>query len=86
MPKGSNVNPDAGLVAEFTKKVDAYVKIRNDAAGAAPDLKRTEKPGEIAVAEKSMAQGVRGARATAKRGDLFTPATEAMFRQVLRRR
>jgi hypothetical protein len=83
MPRGSNVNPDAGLVAEFTRKTDAYVKIRNDAASAAPDLKRTEKPGEIAVAEKSMAQIVRGARATARRGDLFTPATEAMFRRLL---
>ncbi len=84
MPKGSNVNPDAGLVAEFTRKVDAYVKIRNDAARAAPDLKRTEKPGEIAVAEKSMAQIVRGARADARRGDIFTPATQAMFQRLLR--
>ena len=83
MPKGSNVNPDAGLVAEFTKKVNAYVKLRNSVTGFAPDLKRTEKPGEIAVAEKSMAQMVRGARADAKRGDIFTPATQAMFRRLL---
>jgi len=41
------------------------------------------KPGEIAVAEKSMAQMVRGARADAKRGDIFTPATQAMFRRLL---
>jgi len=82
-PKASNVNPDAGLVAEFTKKVDAYVKLRNSVTGYAPDLKRTEKPGEIAVAEKSMAQMVRGARADAKRGDIFTPATQAMFRRLL---
>ena len=31
-----------------------------------------------------MAQRVRAARATAKRGDIFTPATEAMFRRLLR--
>ena len=60
------------------------VQLRNDAADAAPDLKRTEKPAEINTAEKSMAQSVRGARATAKRGDLFTPATQAMFRRMLR--
>ncbi len=70
------MNPDAGLVAEFTKKVDAYVKLRNGVAGYAPDLKRTEKPGEIAVAEKSMApDGPRRRGRTAKRGDIFTPAT-----------
>ncbi len=84
MPKGTNVNPDAGLIAEFRKKVDAYVKIRNDAANAAPDLKRTEKPAEINTAEKSMSQIIRAARATAKRGDIFTPATQAMFRRMLR--
>lgn len=31
-----------------------------------------------------MSQIIRGARATAKRGDLFTPATQAMFRRMLR--
>ena len=84
MPKGSNVNPDAGLVAEFRKKVDAYVKLRKEAENAAPDLKRTDKPAEIVTAEKTMAQRVRELRATAKRGDMFTPATQAMFRRLLR--
>ena len=84
MPKGSNVSPDAGLVAEFRKNVDAYVKLRKEAENAAPDLKRTDKPAEIVVAEKTMAQRVREARATAKRGDIFTPATQAMFRRLLR--
>lgn len=84
VPKGSNVSPDAGLVAEFKKKVDAYVKLRKDAENAAPDLKRTDKPAEIVVAEKTMALRVREARSTAKRGDLFTPATQAMFRRMLR--
>lgn len=84
MPKGSNVNPDAGLVAEFTKRVDAYVKLRNDAANAAPELERTKKPAEINTAEKSMASNVRVLRAGAKRGDIFTPATEAMLRRLLK--
>ena len=84
IPKGSNANPDAGLVADFKKRVDAYVKLRKDAEGNAPDLKRTDKPGEIATAETTMAQRVRETRATAKRGDILTPATEAMFRRLLR--
>ena len=84
MPKGTNVNPDAGMVADFRKKVDAYAKLRKDAEGAAPDLKRTEKPVEIVVAEKTLAQRVRELRATAKRGDIFTPATQGMFRRMLR--
>jgi hypothetical protein len=83
-PKASNVNPDAGLVAEFRQKVDTYVKIRNGAASKATDLRTTTKPSEITTAEKTMALRIREARATAKRGDLFTPATEAMFRRLLR--
>jgi hypothetical protein len=84
MPKGKNVNPDAGLVADFRKKVDDYVKLRNGAERVAPDLKRTDKPAEISNAEQTIAQRVREARAMAKRGDLFTPATQAMFRRLLR--
>ncbi len=84
MPKGSNVNPDAGVAADFRKRVDAYVKLRGSAENAAPDLKRTDKPGEIVTAEQVMAQNVRQARASAKRGDILTPATEAMFRRALK--
>lgn len=84
LPKGKNVNPDAGLMADFRKRVDEYVTLRDKAANAAPELERTEKPAELVTAEKSMGEMVRRARGTAKRGDLFTPATEAMFRRALR--
>jgi len=84
IPKGSNVNPDAGLVAEFKKKIEGYVKLRNEAEHASPNLEQTLKPGEIVTAEKSIGHRVRQARATAKRGDIFTPATQAMFRRMLR--
>jgi hypothetical protein len=85
MPKGTNVNPDAGLVADFKKRVDEYVKVRDKAENAAPvELEKKSQPTEIATAEKSMAHNVRMARTHAKRGDVFTPATEAMFRRLLR--
>jgi hypothetical protein len=82
--KGTNVNPDAGLMAEFKAKVDAYEDLRKDLQRKAPPLKETDDPAKIALAEKTLAQQVRAARANAKRGDIFTPATEAMFRRLLR--
>jgi hypothetical protein len=83
--KSSKVNPDAGLVADFRKRIDDYVKLHGEAADKAPvDLKRTPNGGEIAAAETSLAQKIREARAHAKRGDIFTPATQAMFRRLLR--
>jgi hypothetical protein len=84
MPKGNNVNPDAGLVADFRKKADEYAKLRDKAEGVVPDIKRTENPAEINKAEKSLADKIREQRPMAKRGDLFTPATQAMFRRLLR--
>ena len=84
MPKGSNVNPDAGMVAAFTEKVQAYDKLRQDLSKNSPPLKETNNPAEIAHAEHALAANIRAARATAKRGDIFTPATEAMFRRLMR--
>ena len=85
MPKGSNVNPDAGLSADFNKRVSDYVKLREKAAAAAPvDLQQKSKPAEINTAEKTMAQKIREARQAAKAGDIFTPATQAMFRRLLK--
>jgi hypothetical protein len=84
MPKGSNVNPDAGLLATFNAKVKEYNDLRSDLQKKAPPLKKTDDPAEIERAERALAQQVRAARANAKPGDIFTPATQAMFRRLLR--
>ena len=85
VPKGKHVNPDAGLSADFNKRVAEYVKLREKAAAAAPvDLQEKSKPADINTAEKTMAQKIREARPEAKAGDIFTPATQAMFRRLLK--
>lgn len=81
--RGRNVNPDAGVLADFKTRVDAYDRLRRDLEGKTTALKQTGDPAKIATAEKEMAQQIRAARANAKRGDLFTPATAAMFRRLL---
>ncbi len=84
MPKGRNVNPDAGVAADFKQRVDAYVKVRAGAETASPDLNQTKKAQEIVTAEKSIGQRIRAARVSAKPGDIFTPATQALFKRMLR--
>ena len=83
MPEGSNVNSDAKLMFVFKAKVDDYLKLRKDLEKDAPPLKKTADPKEILAAEKVLAAKVRAARANAKRGDFFTPATQAQFRRLL---
>ena len=84
MPKGTNTNPDAKLIADFNAKVEAYNALRRDLGKKSTPLKETVDPAAIQLAEKTLAANIRTARANAKRGDIFTPATEAMFRRLLR--
>ena len=84
MPKGSNVNPDAGLLADFSARIDAYNRLRRHRAKHGPPLKETNDPAQITNAESALATKIRAARAGARRGDIFTPATEAMFRRLIR--
>ena len=81
--KGGNVNSDAGLLADFKARVDAYDTLRKDLQKKSPPLKQTDDPAKIALAEKALAQQIRAARADAKPGDIFTPATRALFRRLL---
>jgi hypothetical protein len=46
-------------------------------------IKKTEDPAELLASQKALGAQVRAARATAKRGDLFTPATQAQFKRLL---
>ena len=83
LPKGSNVNPDAGVIADFKARVEKYDELRKDLQKKAPPLKKTDDPGEIQLAERALGQQIRAARTNAKQGDIFTPATAAMFRRLL---
>lgn len=83
--KGTNTNPDAKMVADFTARVMDYVKLRDGLVSKTPPLKTTNDPAAITAAEKGVADQIRAARAAARRGDIFTPATEAMFRRLLTR-
>jgi hypothetical protein len=77
-------NPDAQRLVEFKERLDAYITMRKKADDGAPALKETEKPSEIQNAQQSLAARVRSARAAAKQGDIFTPATTTHFRRLLR--
>lgn len=76
-------NADAKVLAEFKTKVEAYGTLRKGLEKKAPPLKKTDDPIEIATAEKLLAQQIKSARAHARPGDIFTPATQRLFRRLL---
>lgn len=77
------VNPDAQVLADFKKRVDAYMDVHKRARTEAPRLKPTDNPEDIRAARQSLAEGIRTARAGAKPGDIFTPETAQIFRRLL---
>ena len=77
--------PQADAFAEFKARVQAYAELR---AGVQRELGLNAAPRESAAdlgsGARRLAEGIRKARRDAKRGDLFTPASETAFRNVLR--
>jgi hypothetical protein len=77
-------NPDAAALAEFGKRVGAYVALRNKAASAfGAKLNETASQAEIAAREKKLGEAIRQARATAKQGDILIPAAAEVFKRLI---
>lgn len=83
-PKGEPVNQDAAALADFRKRIDAYVALHDKVAKASPPLKTTNDPAEITQAQESLLRALQAARPDAKAGDIFTPEIKTTFRKVLR--
>lgn len=79
----TGVNPEAAVLADFTARVDAYMKLRKSAVKDAPALKETNDPAKIKAAQDGMSTQIRAARVNAKHGDVFTPEIIARFRRLL---
>ena len=81
--------PDAGpntqsaATQEFKKRIDAYIKIHNDADAKVPSLKKTDDPKEIAERETALANAIMTLRAGAKPGDIFAPEYQPYFIQIV---
>ena len=78
-----NANPDAIVLADFQKRIDAYMAIHKDAVKDAPPRKETKNAGEIKAAQDALGAKIRAARATAKQGDILTPEIQNKFRRLM---
>ncbi len=77
------VNPTAASLAEFHKRLDAYVELRARATADVPKLRETPTPADIDAREQAMGKALRAARMTARPGDLVGPA-ESVLRKIVR--
>ena len=75
---------DDSVVSQFNERVEAYAKLRSNAADKAPALKKKATPEEIRGRELALAEAIRKARPAAKAGDILAPDVAAMFRRTLK--
>lgn len=78
-----NINPDALVLADFQKRIDAYMAIHRDASKDAPRLKETNDPSQIKHAQEALAAKIRAARMGAKQGDIMTAEIRNKFRRLM---
>lgn len=71
-------------IADFTAKMNAYAELRRALEEGLPPLTVTDKPSDIHRAELLLAERIRRARKSARRGDIFTEKVRRAFKQLLR--
>jgi hypothetical protein len=88
MPAASHaqphVNPTAAAVNAFQQRVEAYVKLHNQAEGRVPNLTETADPKKIATREAALGEAIRALRADAAPGDIFCEEFRPVLLQLIR--
>lgn len=82
-PADAAVAVDGVIVAEFSARITAYAELRRTLEEGLPGLVVTNNNNEIRRAEEALARRIRLARERAKQGDIFTPAINSAFKQLL---
>jgi hypothetical protein len=84
-PTPQPTSAEAATIAEFMKRVNAYVEIHLAAEKLAPKLPQEATPQQIDQNQRSLGARIQAARTGAKRGDLFTPEMTAFIKRLLNR-
>jgi hypothetical protein len=82
-PDGQPVNAMGAATLEFHKRVEAYMKIHNEAEGKVPNLKKTDDPVEIATREKALAEMIMTLRANAPASEIFAKEYQPYFIKIV---
>ena len=76
-------NPQAAALSEFNARLKEYMALHRKLAKETGEIDETKNPREITDREVALGKLIRAARAQARRGDIFTPAVEALFKQTI---
>ena len=82
-PADFTVAVDGLIVADFSARITAYAELRRSLEEGLPGLVVTANHNEIRRAEEALARRIRLAREGYRQGNIFTPAINAAFKQLL---
>jgi hypothetical protein len=74
---------DEAAIAEFMKRVEAYVALHRQFESTLPKAPEDATPQQIDQAQRALLAALQAARAEARQGDLFTPAMTALVKRLM---
>ena len=80
----ARVDPTAAPMADFAKRVDEYVALRNRLADSVGPIDETKSQEEIATRATALGQAITAARRDAKPADIFTPEVATVFATLIK--
>ena len=78
------VDPNIEIFADFAKRVDAYVALRNNLADSVGPLDPKMSQNDIASRSTKLATAIIAARQGAKPGDIFTPEAASIIATLIK--
>jgi hypothetical protein len=82
-PADQPVNADAKAVAGFLDRVNQYVALHQKLENSLPKLSKESTPEQIDKHQRALSKMIQDARKDSKPGDLFTPESQVIFKQLL---
>lgn len=76
-------NAQAAATVEFQNRIEAYLKIHQEAEAKVPKLQSTDEPKEISGREAALAKAIQTLRAQAKIGEIFAPEYQPYFIKIV---
>jgi hypothetical protein len=82
-PAQPRVNADAATLADFMKRVDAYVSLHKKVDATLQEPPRDGRPETFIEHERAFARAIQKERGRAKAGDIFTRPMRNIVRRLL---
>jgi hypothetical protein len=79
-----SANPTDTLFADFAKRVDSYITLRERLTDSIGDLDPTKSQAEIAARATALGNAIIASRPQAKQGDIFSPEVAAFLATLIK--